>query len=322
MTRSNFLTISKLFFIFSCFCFIITSCGEDCVDAEGDTWYEDLDGDGKGNPNSFQTACLQPTGYVSDNTDDFDLTISTTQRAIVAYFGATWCPPCGEHGGPLLDYMDANISNDDKVVLSFHVNDAVSPNNSDASDYIAEIRDITGVGTVPRIHIGGGQYYVDRGLFSNASSNQSRLNDDIANIQQQSTTVGVSGVARLEDNKVIVQTGLEFQTAANEAFYVSAYLLEDNIIADQKVGSTSSSSTEPDVNHNHVVTVNQDEASSFKGTNLGSSFTAGQVVANDFTITIPQFNNRTVNTDNLKVAIVVWRGSDVRMENGIVVDIK
>jgi lysophospholipase L1-like esterase len=32
-------------------------------------WYADTDGDGKGDPNTSQTACAQPTGFVSDKTD-------------------------------------------------------------------------------------------------------------------------------------------------------------------------------------------------------------------------------------------------------------
>ena len=65
---------------------LIASCGDDengCVES---IWYEDADGDGLGNPDVSQSACDQPIGYVSDNsdTDDtsaFSLTVSTPVSA-------------------------------------------------------------------------------------------------------------------------------------------------------------------------------------------------------------------------------------------------
>ncbi|MEM7369004.1 MAG: YHYH protein [Bacteroidota bacterium] len=63
--------ISKFSFLFLLGALIVfPSCRNgDCVET---LWYEDSDGDGLGNPNVSQSACEQPTGFVSDNSDPDD----------------------------------------------------------------------------------------------------------------------------------------------------------------------------------------------------------------------------------------------------------
>ncbi|WP_055448340.1 MopE-related protein [Lacinutrix mariniflava] len=59
------------------------SCSEDdAVDEAIDNcteqiWYQDLDQDGFGNPNSFEQSCTQPVGYILNNSD-FDDNDATT----------------------------------------------------------------------------------------------------------------------------------------------------------------------------------------------------------------------------------------------------
>jgi len=301
-------------FVFTASMFM-TSCGDDCT--VGDTWYEDQDGDGLGNPLSTKVSCEQPAGFVDNNTDDFDLVVNNDQRAVMSYFGATWCPPCGAFGGPLIDYMDASISRDDVVVLSFQTNDAISPAGSTASNFADQISALTDVPFLPNLQISGGTYYQERGLFNDDTANQNRINNDIGQIDGQQTTVGVSGVAKMEDNQVKVNVGLEFYSASSENYFVNTFLIENDVIADQQTISSGSTVLAPDVSHDFVVRTAADGSSSFRGKNLGSSFAAGDVVGDDFTVTIPA----GVNTDNIKIAVVVYRGSGYNMENGVQLDI-
>ena len=48
--------------------FVLNACDDD-VDCNSQTWYEDTDGDGFGNPDKSTQSCTQPEGYVADNTD-------------------------------------------------------------------------------------------------------------------------------------------------------------------------------------------------------------------------------------------------------------
>jgi len=50
-------------------CMWMVSCEKKDAWDPKPAWYEDKDGDGKGNPEVFVYSDIQPVGYVSDNTD-------------------------------------------------------------------------------------------------------------------------------------------------------------------------------------------------------------------------------------------------------------
>ena len=333
--------------VFSLGCILLSicfySCGDDsgCTDPNacnydpqaltdngncqsGSTWFEDQDQDGFGNPLSSTTSCTQPEGYVSNDSDEFDLIINNDQRVVIAYIGATWCPPCGELGGPLLEYADENVDPSESVILSFQQSDLISPQSSIASEYASEIGDVTEIFAVPHIYIGGATYFVERGLYTNSTANINKLNSDVAAITALDARVGLNGTAKLQDNKINVGVGLEFYTSSNEEYYLSTYLLEDNVVTDQKVGAVNDPALETNVNHNHIVRANFDGSSSYIGKNIGNVFSSGQVISDNLSISIPSLPGAVheVNNEHIKVAIVVWRGTDFKMENGIIIEVK
>ena len=60
--------MKSIFWVFT-LAFLLTACNDDCTET---TWYEDADQDSLGNPDVSQSACDQPSGYVSNDSDPDD----------------------------------------------------------------------------------------------------------------------------------------------------------------------------------------------------------------------------------------------------------
>lgn len=72
----NLLKKLPLFFVVAMVVLMVTACDND-DECTSITWYQDIDGDGLGNPNESLVACDQPTGYVNNANDNEDCVTST-----------------------------------------------------------------------------------------------------------------------------------------------------------------------------------------------------------------------------------------------------
>lgn len=78
MKRFLILSTSLCFFSIFVFASLLTSCSDEDTPCSDSIWYQDADNDGLGNPDVSQSACEQPTGFVSNSDDNDDTTSNST----------------------------------------------------------------------------------------------------------------------------------------------------------------------------------------------------------------------------------------------------
>jgi len=61
--------MKNIMYLIFCLSILITSCGDSCEEI---TWYQDINQNGKGNPDVTLIDCAQPEGYVNDSSDLHD----------------------------------------------------------------------------------------------------------------------------------------------------------------------------------------------------------------------------------------------------------
>ena len=80
---------------------------------------------------AFLFGCSDDTTTPATTRGDGDgtptLTVENTQRAFMAYVGASWCPPCGSAGGPGFKEIRKTFSNDELVGLYFAPSGVTAP---------------------------------------------------------------------------------------------------------------------------------------------------------------------------------------------------
>lgn len=281
------------------------------------TWYQDVDGDGLGNPHATTSSCGKPAGYVDNATDAADLAVQKKQRAIVTYYGATWCPPCGAYGDPTKEHMESKYGSDVIILNSQGAwqGDAISSKSSFGCMFGNAFTKFVKSTSAPYGFWSGANYAMkDRGFYTSSSTNNSKADTDIDAIIANSPVVGVAAQASFSGNTINIQTLAKFYNASGE-HYIGVYLLEDGVDAKQKISGAADAIT----SHENVIRAAASTGNTLGTESMGTSFAANQEVSGNYTITVP---SKVKNKANLQIAVVIWEANlPDGISNAIIVDV-
>jgi hypothetical protein len=286
-----------------------------CV--EPGTWYPDEDGDGRADSYISIKSCDQPEGYVADyfigsgggnggGAGGGALTVEQTQRAVLPYAGATWCPPCGEFGEDTKNHIDATFTKDQAIVLSSQQGDAISSLcTSIGENFGQQFQDEIGSTGIPHMYVSGNTVWED--FYPNESAAENYINQIVE--MEPNVGVAVQGTIDVENGMINITAAAKFFAVTTGAHSVSILILEDEVTADQ---AHSTDGTVADMPHEHVIRASSDDAE-IRGSSIGTSFVADQIIQKEFQIEL----NPGWNVEHLRVVALVWEGSGLQIANGV-----
>ncbi|MFT4525266.1 MAG: hypothetical protein ACI85F_001419 [Bacteroidia bacterium] len=288
---------------------------------EPGTWYPDENGDGRADSYISIKSCDQPDGYVADyfigsgggnggGGGGGALTVEQTQRAVLPYAGATWCPPCGEFGEDTKNHISANFTIDQAIVLSSQQGDAMSPlSTSIGENFGQQFQDEIGSTGIPHMYVCGNTVWED--FYPNESAAESNINSIIA--MEPNVGVAVEGTIDADNGVIIITAAAKFFAATSGAHSISILVLEDEVIADQQ---HSTDGTVYDMVHESIIRASADDAN-IRGSSIGTSFVEDQIIQKEFSIDF----NPGWNVEHLRVIALVWEGNGLQIANGVSADL-
>ncbi len=260
-------------------------------------WYEDKDGDGKGNPDVTLFQCDQPAGYVEDNTDKVDLPVNRTAVPIVFKITGETCYYCGAWGwqawidladaypnGAALVWANYGVGFSDAEFRNQEINPTMEPIENMFEDG----------GGKPNFATNGVDYSTNDGSAKSAADAFIQTTPDVAAVMK----------SNLEGDKLTVNTDVKFFADLSGDYYVGAYVIENKAVGDQAGPAGANGPVE----HHYVMRGSM--TTSAWGVKLTSSAKEGDLFTQEFEATIPS----NYKKENLSYGIIIWKKVGTKYE--------
>ncbi len=266
--------------------FAVASCSKDDQPAGGDP-----------NSNPLPTPTPEP--------------IAQEQQAVAFYLSGVWCGPCGYYGKPAMKNMTEKYK-DDFVVISCQLSSSgyQDPFNNPDANRMAQLWNVSGV---PTAAVGGNEASATK--VGGGSSMETGIDNKISSILSGKaiTNSRITKTVTGDEMKIKVET--KFFEAVSDEYYISTFILEDNLIDRQYV---SGSGWQDPAEFDNILRRALEPGTAGYGVllNTEGAVKANKVLEKEYTTTL----DPSWKKENIKVAVVVWKKgpNGVVISNGVV----
>ena len=263
-----------------------------CENGSGcsETWYQDLDGDGKGNPAVTLSECDQPAGYVADNTDVMDNPISRLAVPTLTKITGETCGPCGGWGwgawsnlshdylGQAFSWANYGTGFSNSFFRNQEINPFMDPWENNFEDG----------GSKPNFACNGIDFGTTAANAENAANNFLNATPDVA----------AAFSYTLEGGDLTINASAKFFENVNSEYWMGAYVVENKAIGPQAGAAGANGDPE-----HHFVMRGSCDSNPWGQALASGSVNAGDIFDLTYTATIPP----SFIEENLSYGVIIWR---------------
>ncbi|WP_118952612.1 Omp28-related outer membrane protein [Taibaiella helva] len=220
-------------------------------------------------------------------------------RAVILDFSETWCPPCGAYGVAVGDQLNTELASSDKGYL-IGVKNSSTPSTINALGGSALASNFAIQG-VPTFIINKAS--VHDGVTGNNSGDVQRMMGKVTTATGTAAVASAAANIAISGNTITVNAKAKFWSAATGQYYMSVFLTENDIEADQN-SAPSNPTKHPHVLRGAMAT----SGTALAGTPWGEQIGTASIAANaEFTKTFKVDINSGWNKAKLEAYVILFK---------------